>query len=133
MAKRIQDVTGEDATVATGSAGALPYFSGRRGIDLLGKCDPRIARLEAHYTRPARPMTFHPGHNKWDPAYSIGELRPDAVAYVWRSWDLALPYLDRDYVRLGEGAQVLFLRRDSRRVRWDRVEQERKRLAREGG
>ncbi len=43
-----------------------------RGIDLLGKNDPYIARLPALYGD-------IPGHNKFDFDYSLGELKPDIV------------------------------------------------------
>jgi hypothetical protein len=58
-------------------AGAIPYFSQRRSIDLLGKNDPVIAHGPARYV-------FYPGHDKWDYAYSIGRLRPDLVVELWK-------------------------------------------------
>jgi arabinofuranosyltransferase len=54
-------------------AGAIPYYAeGRRPIDLLGKMDAVIARME-----PAG--VFKPGHNKYDLDHSLGALRPDAL------------------------------------------------------
>jgi hypothetical protein len=64
------------ASVAVFAAGAIPYFSHARSIDLLGKNDPVIARLPSH-------LPFFPGHAKWDYAYSIGRLRPDVVQTPW--------------------------------------------------
>lgn len=61
-----------DAVIALDWLGAPAYFSGRTAIDLLGKTDPHVARAPAG-------GTFRPGHNKMDPAYSIGRLRPDIV------------------------------------------------------
>lgn len=55
------------------AAGNWRYFSHRRGIDLLGKMDRKIARGRN------RPIRFRPGHTKWNYDYSIGLLRPDAV------------------------------------------------------
>lgn len=66
-------VTDAQATVATFAAGAPAYYSDRRMVDLLGKSDRAIAS-----TAP-RGGSFHPGHDKWDFEYSIGELRPDVI------------------------------------------------------
>jgi hypothetical protein len=61
-------------------AGNMSYFADRRGVDLLGKMDEFVAR-----TAPTRikPIRFRPGHNKWDYAHSIGELRPQVIASPW--------------------------------------------------
>lgn len=69
-------VTRPDTTIAVVWAGAVPYFAGRRAIDLLGKNDRTIAR-----SRPAGP--FVPGHDRWSLAYSIGVRRPDVVVSLW--------------------------------------------------
>ncbi len=53
-------------------AGLPFYYSDVRGIDLLGKNDPYIARLPAQYGDV-------PGHNKFDFDYSLGTLQPDYV------------------------------------------------------
>lgn len=60
-------------------AGTIPYFAiGRIPIDQLGKMDPVIAHMAPN---PAS-GPFHPGHNKFDLARSIGELRPDAIIHL---------------------------------------------------
>jgi arabinofuranosyltransferase len=64
--------TQPDAKVAHFWAGATAYFSQRPGIDLLGKCDPVIAREDA------KPGLMRPGHNKHDFERSLG-LEPDVV------------------------------------------------------
>ncbi|CAN5390618.1 hypothetical protein BH23CHL1_BH23CHL1_14060 [soil metagenome] len=69
--------TSEDAVIAVVWAGAIPYFSQRTSIDLLGKSDSVVA------TSPPRPGSFYPGHNKWDYAHSIELLKPDVVAQLW--------------------------------------------------
>jgi hypothetical protein len=74
----IEQSTRSDAVIAVQAAGQIPYFSQRSSIDLLGKNDRRIAHLE-----PANDDPFRPGHNKWDLAYSIGELKPDYVAQLF--------------------------------------------------
>lgn len=66
--------TAPDARVAHFWAGAAPYFSERPAIDLLGKCDARIAAL------PGKPYQWPPGHVKYDMSISLArgpELGPD--------------------------------------------------------
>jgi hypothetical protein len=53
-------------------AGNSVYFSRARAVDLLGKCDKKVARL-------AGVPYGVPGHNKFDFEYSLGELKPDIV------------------------------------------------------
>lgn len=61
------------AVVADQWAGTTLYFAERRGVDLLGKVDGRVARHAPVHPGPA------PGHNRWDLAWSLGTLRPDYV------------------------------------------------------
>ncbi len=65
-----------DATAAVMWAGAFSYFSQRQCFDLLGKCDPYIARL------PVRPEVSEPGHNKFDPSYTLSVHGPDLVTEI---------------------------------------------------
>jgi len=69
----IRETTSPDATLATTPCGSIPYFARLRTFDLLGKSDVTIA-----HQRP-RTKRFHPGHVKWDYAYSIGQLQPDLI------------------------------------------------------
>jgi hypothetical protein len=62
-----------DARAADFRAGAVPYFSRLRAIDLLGRADAHVARLPAHAGATV------PGHNKFDFSYSLGRLEPDYV------------------------------------------------------
>lgn len=69
-----------DATVAVLPAGAVPYYSGLRAIDLLGKSDRYVASRPRTKVPPDSPLaTFFPGHNKWDYDYSIRRAKPDIV------------------------------------------------------
>jgi hypothetical protein len=76
-ALQLRDATGPDVSIAVVTAGAVPYYSERPSIDLLGKSDPVIAASDPH------DIPFHPGHDKWDYEYSIGALRPDLVVQLW--------------------------------------------------
>jgi hypothetical protein len=67
--------TGPDAKIAVHAAGMVPYFSRRPAIDVLGKTDPVVAHLPA--------MGPEIGHNKLDPAHSLGRLAPDLVVMLW--------------------------------------------------
>jgi hypothetical protein len=74
--------------VADAWAGIPPYFSGLRGVDLLGKTDAHVARRPARYGRTI-------GHNKLDPSYSLGVRRPDLVIIPPAKW-LAKASVRRD-------------------------------------
>jgi hypothetical protein len=73
----LRDATRPGATIAVTAAGAVPYFSHRPGVDLLGKSDSHVANSDPH------PVSFLPGHTKWDYRYSILELNPDVVAQLY--------------------------------------------------
>ncbi len=102
----LRAATTDDATIAVTWAGAIPYFSHRPTIDLLGKSDRVIATRERQPT-----IGFLPGHDKWDYAYSIGQLRPDVVAQLWHAGPADLQAIQsRGYIRL---APWVFARADS--------------------
>jgi hypothetical protein len=114
LALKLRRITEPEATVAVVWAGAEAYFLDRVMIDILGKNDRVIAHLPMRRSRAAseRWTFFYPGHLKYDYAYSIGRLRPDVVAMLWRNPEEALPYL-RDYDRIVIDGQPVFLRRGS--------------------
>ncbi len=103
----LRETTDPDAEIAVVWAGALPYWSRRASLDLLGKTDPVVA------AGPARDRPFHPGHMKTDYAYSVGTRRPDLVAQVFspsradlraiRSYGYT-PVAERTFVRKGTTA-----------------------------
>jgi hypothetical protein len=78
--KELESVTAENAVIAVVWAGAPVYYSNRPAIDLLGKNDRRIAKMDPP---PLEPGTwnekFVPGHNKWDFDWSISTLKPDLI------------------------------------------------------
>lgn len=89
MALRVRDLTTPDATIAVVWAGALPYFSHRDPIDLLGKSDRFIARGKPQ-------VSFYPGHNKWNYAYSLDVEKPDLVLQLWSPKPADFLVLQRD-------------------------------------
>jgi hypothetical protein len=101
----IQQSTDADAVIAVHAAGQIPYFSERATIDLLGKSDAYIAK--------GPPATaFVPGHNKWNYAYSILELKPDVIA---DNFNKLAAFMDDhpEYVRLPNG---IYVRADTTKV-----------------
>jgi len=72
LAVKLKQIAPPDAVVADTWAGTPFYYSGLRGVDLLGKNDAYIAHLPAEYG-------LMIGHNKMDLNYSLGVLKPDIV------------------------------------------------------
>ncbi len=71
----------DDTKIAIFEAGTFPYLLPEfHYIDLLGKNDAHVARV------PAQPGLI--GHNKWDYAYSLGELEPDLIIAVPSFWGI---------------------------------------------
>jgi hypothetical protein len=65
---------------------------------------------------------FYPGHLKYDYRYSIGQLKPDVITQLWREGEEANPYLNPSYRQTVLSGFTLFLRKDSSKILWDRVE-----------
>jgi hypothetical protein len=124
QAQMIRRFTDDQAIVAVYPAGAIPYFSGRTAMDLLGKCDWTIAHEPMHFP-PNFWIGFLPGHLKWDFAYSIGQ-KPDVLEAPWdpfnRSPEVNRSLLD-GYRRIDLVAGwPWYFRSDSRHVRWPQLE-----------
>jgi arabinofuranosyltransferase len=106
------------ASVAVMAAGTLPYYSGLRGVDVLGKSDRHIARTRPHRGIGSDSVT--PGHNKYDLYYSIGKLRPDVLydALGRSRYQPGIFELVKErYVQHG----AFWFRRDSPYIHWDRL------------
>ncbi len=104
------------ASVAVMAAGTVPYYSGLRGVDVLGKSDRYVAGL------PPRGVgqTITPGHNKYDLRYSIATLRPDVIydGLAWaRDEPGILAFVQHEYIAAG----AFWFRRDSPHVDWSRL------------
>jgi len=119
------------ATVGVNWAGTVPYYSGVKGIDFLGKTDKHIAALEPDFTGSLGGslvgMIYLPGHAKYDLNYSIVELEPTYVQFEkWGTDDL------RDYVREHYKTTVYMgvpfrARRDSPYLDWKKINANRRR------
>jgi arabinofuranosyltransferase len=108
----IRESTDPEARIAVAAAGSTPYFAERPTVDVLGKCDRRIARMP-------RTEAFMPGHDKQDYAYSFGTLRPDLVVDYFNPKPDARQALKAfGFERLPNGIHV---RRSTSRVRRDAI------------
>lgn len=126
----VKEITTPDASVLAIAAGGVPYFSERTTFDLLGKSDTYIARLPMHLNlAEGLVFGFRPGHNKWDYAYSIGQLKPDVIPEVWQgSQEEAQPYLaDYTVIQMEEFKRwlpdgIMYVRTGSPNIRWDLIQ-----------
>ncbi len=122
MGFALRRVTTPQAVIAVITAGNIPYFSERISVDLLGKNDPVIAKGPARINSSLfEPGNFRPGHNKWNYAYSIGELQPDVVAQIWEGTEEeAAQYLVNYKLYIIDGIPYYF-REDSHCILWDQI------------
>jgi hypothetical protein len=116
----IRDITEPEASVAVTWAGAIPYFSERIAVDILGKTDPQVAHLLMRGPEEGENALTHflPGHLKWDYRHSIGRKHPDVVAQFWGDTREADPFIAGAYIRLESGGYVFYLRNGSPEIRW---------------
>lgn len=120
----LTQVTTPDATVGVYWAGAIPYYSGLRAIDFLGKSDRYIANLPPDVSGAVAwsGMKSVPGHNKYDLDYSIKTLLPTYVqGFNWGSQDLT-EWADARYRTVSYLGVTLNLLTDSPYVLWYLVE-----------
>jgi arabinofuranosyltransferase len=123
----INNLTTENASVGVIWAGAVPYYTDRRGVDFLGKSDKYIARLAPDLTGDIgwNGIINVPGHIKYDLYYSINKLKPTYIEeYRWGKQNLSFK-VSEDYVKANyqdvAGNVIILLRRSSPDVLWDKV------------
>jgi hypothetical protein len=92
-AQAIQRQVHPGEKVAATWAGSFFYYSDAAGVDILGKCDPVVARAPVDPDLPAT------GHNRLDLSHSLGELKPDWVITVPPGLPLADPWMHTVYDR----------------------------------
>jgi hypothetical protein len=98
----LREHTHPSTTLGAHWGGVPVYFSGRRAIDVLGKNDRHIAKLEVD--------RFFPGHSKWDWDYVLTQKRPDVLRAPSRGLG-SHPDFRRDYVRVRTDQGVSFFMR----------------------
>ena len=126
----VKENTTPEATVLAVAAGGVPYYSERVTYDLLGKSDRVIAHEPMHIDPNATLLDFRPGHNKWDYAHSIAELKPDIIPEIWQgTLAEATPYL-KDYtvIKMDDFKRwlpdgVMYVRTGSPNIQWDKLQQ----------
>lgn len=119
----IDALTTEEASVGGCWAGAIPYYTGRRAVDFLGKSDAHVARLAPDLSGSVgwAGMRSVPGHNKYDLHYSLQTLLPTwAERFRWGRQDLTDWGRDH-YVRIEYQGMALDLRKGAPEVRWSAV------------
>lgn len=120
VALALRRLTTEKAVVGAAWAGALPYYSERRGVDFLGKSDRHVARRAPDLSGAISwgGLNSVPGHNKYDLAHSVDERKPDYVQmFRWGNQSAD----SSPYVTVWYGRFLLRLRRDSENVRWSQL------------
>ena len=118
----IRDITTTNAKIAVTWAGALPYFSERYTVDILGKTDKKIAHMEMRRVEGLKQLTFfYPGHLKYDYAHSFGECQPDVIVQFWENADEAWPYIEGKYTKLVVGDWFFYLKNGSPEILWEKL------------
>jgi hypothetical protein len=123
VALALSEVTSSGASVGVFWAGSIPYYTGLRAVDFLGKSDPVIARMAPDLTGAVawNGMTSVPGHNKYDLNYSIVKLRPTYVqGFRWGRQDLS-EWGRAHYDSVSHRGITLWLRRGAPEVRRERI------------
>ena len=111
----VEKVAEPYANVAVTLGGVFPYFSQRKCVDLLGKCDAYIAHLPAH-------LEVHlAGHNKYDLTYSLEKYKPDIVLPILPIYYRLVSKLYKEYhpatVEVDSSKMVFCIRNDSTKIR----------------
>jgi hypothetical protein len=104
----LRESTDRDTLVALHWAGIPAYFGERPGLDVLGKSDATIARLEVD--------RFVPGHSKWDWDYVLYRRRPDLIDAPSRGLGARADFHARyrfAFTRRGGEPVTFFVRRGS--------------------
>jgi hypothetical protein len=119
----LNEVCYPDATIGMITAGAIPYYTGLKGIDFLGKMDKHIAQLPADLSGAMAKIGTYSlsGHNKYDLNYSIKEFKPDFVEqFAWGAqdiWDWGKQYYEEVTIK----NFTFYFLKDSPRIKWDVV------------
>ncbi|HSR30360.1 MAG TPA: hypothetical protein VLY63_07325, partial [Anaerolineae bacterium] len=124
LAVAIRAATTPDATVGVVRAGIIPYYTGRKAVDFLGKNDPYIAHLPPDLSGQINWFGMYSvsGHNKYDLEYSIKQRLPTYVeGFEWGAQNLN-DWAATHYVLVKYKGMRLDLLRNSADVRWDQVQ-----------
>ena len=123
IALALDKLTASNATVGVFWAGTIPYYTGRKAIDFLGKSDRYIAQLPPDTSGSISwdGMKSVPGHNKYDLDYSIKSLEPIYIERTkWGRQDLT-DWAKSKYVKVRYNGTILHLLKGSPQVFWDKI------------
>jgi hypothetical protein len=123
LALQVKQFTTPQARLGVLWAGAIPYFAERPAVDILGKSDRHIARLKAPVASGLkRYYGFYPGHMKWDIGYTLDVQKPDVIPFLFTPMlDASGRHLTQLYQPLNVHPTLLYLRRHSPRILWERL------------
>lgn len=121
LALKLKKITTSNCKISVFWAGAIPYFSDRYCIDLLGRNDAVIARQKA---KVKTYKDFKPGHCKFDYNYSIGKLKPDIITHAgpWMESYKDYKIIDiMDHEIAWNGHKIAY-KEDSSHINWAKLE-----------
>ena len=124
IAVALNDVTTNDASLAVFWAGTIPYYTGKKSIDCLGKSDKYIAQLPPDLSGKVswEGMRSVPGHNKYDLNYSIIKNKPTYVqSFKWGGQDIS-SWAEVHYDNVTYKDVKLSLLKKSPEVYWDELD-----------
>lgn len=116
----LQKVLEPNAVIGVLSAGHVPYYTDFRAVDLLGKSDERIARLQPDLSGWVswNGLMSVPGHNKYDLQYSICELLPTHIQVARFGKQDFRPFVAERYTELAGPSGGHYLLNGSPLVKW---------------
>ena len=104
-ARFLAEATRPNTTVAAHWAGIGPYFAERESLDVLGRSDKHIARMQVD--------RFIAGHSKWDWNYVLESRKPDIIDFESRGLRNHASFRN-DYAALVLGPKkFLFVRKEA--------------------
>ena len=119
----ISQTCNPQASVAVFWAGAIPYYTGLRAVDMLGKSDKYIARLPPDLSGAVSSLGMNgvPGHCKYDLDYSIKTLKPTYVqGFAWGRQDVT-EYGQEHYMEYEYQGVTLWLLKSAEGVLWPKT------------
>ncbi|MCP5108526.1 MAG: hypothetical protein GY950_34395, partial [bacterium] len=123
VALALEDITTKDASVGVSWAGTIPYYTGRKAVDFLGKSDRYIASLppDMSGSYPMHGMSTVPGHNKYDLEYSIVKLKPTYIQSHRYGLQTQRKYVHKNYRFIKHMKVSFWLKKDSPHVLWEKL------------
>jgi hypothetical protein len=117
----LRQIARPPATLGVFSAGVMPYYSGLKGVDFLGKNDRHVAQttpdLDMDIPAKLPGLRTLVGHNKYDLRYGIVDRAPDYIEGArWGHDDLSTYVAEHYVLRRG-----LLLRKQSPFIDWSQI------------